>query len=107
MTYEPNFSISFISTTTGKLIHDAGTSDKKTPKGAAKNWMNNCGHIISQFFAIETDIKVIVRPIECKADSINMISHVNADKYIARERRHGATVMDLVLGDSWGFDIWE
>ena len=95
MTYEPNFSISFISTTTGKLIHDAGTSDKKTPKGAAKNWMNNCGHIISQFFAIETDIKVIVRPIECKADSINMISHVNADKYIAREERYGASTFNL------------
>ena len=39
--YTPTFAISFVSTLTGNGIIDAGTSDKKTAKGAAKFWINS------------------------------------------------------------------
>lgn len=108
--YTPTFAISIISTVTGNGIIDCGTSDLKTPKGAAKNWMTNCGHILGSFLASETvyhgegyrgstglnPIKIAMRPIETKEDAINIsVSRIRAQSYIEREERHGATAYDL------------
>ena len=98
--YTPTFAISFISTATGNGIIDAGTSDLKTAKGAARNWTRNFGHVLGSFLNRETVglncIEVVIRPIETKEDAINMnVSHISSLGYIERERRHGSTVINL------------
>ena len=102
--YTPRFAISIINTATGNGIIDCGTSDLKTAKGAATNWIRNCGHVLGFFLAAESKsagsglnfIEVVMRPIETKEDAINMsVSHILGLAYIARERRNGATVINL------------
>ena len=97
--YTPTFAISFVSTLTGNGIIDAGTSDKKTAKGAAKFWIKNVGHVISSFLMENKEeyIKVILRPIESRIDAVsfNMSgAYISAERYIVREARHGSTVFD-------------
>ena len=113
MSYNPTFAISFINTNTGAAIIDAGTSDLKTAKGAARNWYKNIGHVIDSWFFsqgtvatsnplynpgpnFDTYIKIIARPIVCKDDAINMIvDHIPAQQWIQREERFGATVLSM------------
>ena len=120
--YIARFAISFINTDTGAAIIDVGTSDKKTAKGAAKNWYNNVGHVIDSWLLININgrtgalgewlrdrvdwgdcdnIKIIARPIVHRDDAINMnVTISQADKYIEREERFGATVInaaDIIL----------
>ena len=107
MSYTPTFAISFINTNTGNAIIDAGTSDKKTARGAARNWYKNVGHVIDSWLFSQGSIassnplyceyiKIIARPIVCKDDAINMIvDHVNVQQWIQREERFGATVLSM------------
>ena len=100
--YTPTFAISFVSTLTGNGIIDAGTSDKKTAKGAAKNWINMVGHVLSSYLMENNQefIEVIVRPIEIKEDAVscNMSGGSNsAWKYIQRESRTGASVFNFTV----------
>jgi len=100
--YIARFAITFINTDTGAAIIDAGTSDKKTAKGAAKNWYMNVGHVIDSWILSNIPtwgkfdhIKIIARPILHKDDAINMSVTVSqADKYIEREERFGATTIN-------------
>ena len=103
--YNPNFAISFINTNTGNAILDAGTSDLKTAKGAARNWYKNVGHAIDSFLIAGArrtqdgydldNIRIIMRPIDAKDDAINMnVKLSQPDAYIKREQRlNGATVI--------------
>lgn len=108
--YIARFAISFINTDTGAAIIDAGTSDKKTAKGAAKNWYNNVGHVIDSWLLNNINgrnwgdcdnIKIIARPIVHRDDAINMnVTVSQANKYIEREERFGATAInaaDIIL----------
>jgi len=97
----PTFTVSFINTTSGQAMLDCGLSNLKTPKGAARNWLTNCGHALSSFLGTSphATIKVIVRPIERELDCVSMITKLSPDSqqgYIKRELRlHGASVYDL------------
>ena len=114
MSYTPNFAISFINIDTGNSMVDAGTSDLKTAKGAARNWSNNVGHVIDSWLCTESitsrklgykgwtgvyefnEIRIIVRPIDNKNDAINMnVKLSNPDDFINREQRNGATILTM------------
>ena len=102
--YTPRFAISIISTATGNGIIDCGTSDLRTAKGAVNNWLNTCGHVIGSFLSNENQlappygfgIKIIARPIEVQEDAICIaVQRINANNYIRREERNGATAFDF------------
>ena len=103
MNYTPNFAISFINTQTGNGLIDCGTNDLKTAKGAARNWYKNVGHVMSSWFRANSigteygeNIKIIVRPIDCPEDAINMsVTGIQANKFLQREERSGATVLSF------------
>tara|TARA_Y100000310_G_scaffold242066_1_gene246228 strand:+ start:216 stop:530 length:315 start_codon:yes stop_codon:yes gene_type:complete len=100
MSYNPTFAISFINTETGNGIIDAGTSDLKTAKGAARNWYKNVGHVVTNWTHTSPtsmdEVKVIVRPIESADDSISIpVERIQANKYINREERNGATILSM------------
>ena len=106
--YNPTFAISFINTETGNGIIDAGTSDLKTAKGAARNWYKNVGHVIDSWVIAESkrenfqptfeNISIIMRPITDKGEAISHnieTGSLNAERYIAREISHGATILSM------------
>ena len=98
--YSPTFAISFINTETGNGIIDAGTSDLKTAKGAARNWYKNVGHVVSNWVNTSPTeiekIKIIMRPIESAEDAVNItVERIQANKYINREERFGATILTM------------
>ena len=96
--YNPTFAISFTNTTSGQTLLDFGRSDLKTAKGAAKNWLANVGQVLSSFLGTSpfTEIKVIVRPVVYAEDCISMQTKLsNAQGYINREVRHGASVFNF------------
>ena len=105
MSYTPNFAITFINIKTGNAMIDAGTSDLKTAKGAVRNWYKNVGHVLGSWLSAETygdyqlygeNIKIIARPIDCSDDAINMkVERIQAEKYIKREQRNGATILTM------------
>ena len=106
--YNPTFAISFINTENGHGLIDCGTNELKTAKGAARNWYKNVGHVIDSWVIAESkrenfqptfeNISIIMRPITDKGEAI---SHniepgsLNAERYIAREISHGATILSM------------
>ena len=103
MTYTPKFAITFINASTGNAMIDAGTSDLKTAKGAARNWYKNVGHVMSSWVAANSigteygeNIAVIARPIDSSEDAINInATGIQANKFLQREERSGATVLSF------------
>jgi hypothetical protein len=99
--YNPTFAISFINMETGKGVIDAGTSDLKTARGAARNWYKNVGHVVTNWIYTSPtsidEMRVIVRPIESNEDAINIVveAGMRADRYINREERNGATILTM------------
>ena len=108
MSYNPTFAISFINTENGHGLIDCGTNDLKTPSGAARNWWKNCGQVIIGWLEQHkqksvgpndwSNVIILMRPITDKNEAISHnieTGSLNAERYIAREISHGATILSM------------